>query len=347
MTGKKTMSDKIRALPPSEWPEADRVAWRKACVVAERLRPGGAAARLKPSTRTSLMRAYGYLLEFSRRKELIDQDCAAASNVTPEIIHAFLCELYHRVGSVTRMVYISKIRAMAAILAPERDLSWLADMEADLRYEARPRPKHNRIVSTERLVRLGLDLIGRGEMSQDLTLFARARLVRDGLMVALLAFCPIRLGNFARLRVGKQIRLIGECWWITLEAPETKSHRPDDRPIPPILTKAMHRWVRVWRPVFYASDDALWPSIKGGSLAYTYVGHIITETTRRELGVAVNPHLFRDCGVYTVARHAGDRMGIASALLQHTDSRTTEKHYNKGATCNATRRYQQIIDTLT
>jgi integrase/recombinase XerD len=341
------MSDKIRALPPSEWPDADRNAWRKACDVPERVRPGGAAARLKPSTRTSLTRAYGYLLEFCRRKELIHQHCAAAGNVTPEAIQAFLSELCHRVGSVTRMMYISKIRAMAAMLAPERDLSWLADIEADLRYEARPRPKYHRIVPTERLVRLGLDLISRGEKSERLTPLTRARLVRDGLMVALLAFCPIRLGNFARLRLGKQVRLIGECWWITLQAPETKSGRPDDRAIPPILTDAMHRWVRVWRAVFHPSDDALWPSIKGGALAYSYVGHILTETTRRELGVAINPHLFRDCGVYTVATRAGDSMGIASALLQHTDARTTEKHYNKGAMLTAAAHYQRIVDELT
>ena len=86
---------------------------------------------------------------------------------------------------------------------------------------------------------------------------------------------------------------------------------------------------------FIQPDDSFWPSIKGGPLAYTFVGHIITETTRRELGVAVNPHLFRDCGVYTVAINAGDRMGIASGLLQHTDQRTDEKHYNKGATIGA------------
>jgi hypothetical protein len=39
-------------------------------------------------------------------------------------------------------------------------------------------------------------------------------------------------------------------------------------------------------------------------------------------------------------------MGIASGLLQHTDKRTTEKHYNKGATFSAVRRYQQIVDEL-
>jgi hypothetical protein len=36
-------------------------------------------------------------------------------------------------------------------------------------------------------------------------------------------------------------------------------------------------------------------------------------------------------------------MGITSGLLQHTDSRTIEKHYNKGASIAAVRRYQQIL----
>ncbi len=340
------MPEKIRTWPLSQWPEVDRDAWDRACISPQRLRPGGAAGRMKASTRLSLLRAYGYLLEFCHRSGLFDKTAAAAGHVTPEIIDAFLCELRDRVGSVTRVIYVSRIRAIARILAPEQDLSWLREIEGDLRYEAKPRPKYHRIVSTERLVRLGLDLIRRGETGECLTLLARARLVRDGLMVALRALCPIRLGNFARLRLGEQIHLIGECWWIILKAPETKSDRPDDRPVPAILTEVMHRWVRVWRPVFHPTNDALWPSTKGGTLAYTYVGHILTETTRRELGVAVNPHLFRDCGVYTVATYAGDRMGIASGLLQHLDSRTTEKHYNKGAMFTAAGRYQQIIDEL-
>jgi integrase len=96
--------------------------------------------------------------------------------------------------------------------------------------------------------------------------------------------------------------------------------------------------------VFHPSDDSFWPSVKGGSLAYTYVGHIITETTRRELGVPVNPHLFRDCAAYTVAINAGDRMGIASGLLQHTDERTVDKYYNKGASLGAVQMYRQILD---
>src|SRR5262245_42230969 len=165
-------------------------------------------------------------------------------------------------------------------------------------------------------------------------------------MVALLALCPIRLRNFAELRIGRQIRRIGDTWWIILEAAETKSGRPDERPVLELLTASIDRWLERWHPLFLEPGDAFWPSTKGGSLAYTYVGQIITETTLRELGVAVSPHLFRDCAVFTVATVAGDRMGIASALLQHTDEQITEKHYNKGGSLNAVRRYQHILDQL-
>ena len=140
------------------------------------------------------------------------------------------------------------------MLAPDRDLSWLREIEADLRYEARPRAKYHRIVPSDRLLALGLELISRGETSTQLTDLARARLVRDGLMIALLACCPIRLRNFAALRVGQQIRRIGDTWWIILSAAETKSGRPDERPIPEILTTYIDRWLEYWRPLFLSPD---------------------------------------------------------------------------------------------
>jgi len=87
------------------------------------------------------------------------------------------------------------------------------DGQGDLRYEVRPRPKYHRIVSSDRLLSLGLELIRRGETSNHLTELARARLVRDGLMIALLSLCPIRLRNLAELHVGRQLRRTGETWW--------------------------------------------------------------------------------------------------------------------------------------
>jgi integrase len=292
------------------------------------------------------VRAYGYLIDFCRRKGFFDPNASAGEHVTPTIMESFVQELRERVGSVTRLTYITRIGRVASMLSRDRDLSWLREIEADLRYEARPRPKYHRIVTSDRLLALGLELISRGETSAQLTDLARARLVRGGLMIALLACCPIRLGNFATLCVGQQLRRIGETWWIILSAAETKSGRDDERPVPEILTPQIDRWLEYWRPRFHSPADALWPSTKGGPLAYTYVGGIITETTLRELGVAVSPHLFRDCAVYTVANAAGKRMGIASSLLQHADERSVGKAYNKGATIEAVQKFQMILNEL-
>ena len=340
------MLEKVRACPVEEWPTADRDAWQKACMVGHRLQPGGVASRLRPPTRASLVRAYGYLFDFCRRKTLFALNAAIGGHVTPTIIDLFVQELHERVSSVTRLTYVTRIGRVVSLLTPERDFSWLRDIEADLRYEARPRAKYHRIVPSHRLQALGLKLISRGETSTQLTDLARARLVRDGLMIALLACCPIRLRNLATLRVGQQLRRIGDTWWIILSEAETKSGRPDERPIPEILIPHVDRWLDNWRLRFHSPADALWASTKGGSLAYTYVGTLITETTLRELGVAINPHLFRDCTVFTVANVAGKRMGIASALLQHVDERTIERAYNKGTTIDAVRKYQMILNEL-
>jgi integrase len=163
-------------------------------------------------------------------------------------------------------------------------------------------------------------------------------------MIAILTLCPIRLANLHGLRVGKNLCPIVGHWWIVLDGGETKSGRPDERPIHRILTPFIERWINNWRDTLADAGDHMWPSPKGGPLAYTYVGAIITETTRRELGVAVNPHLFRDCGVYTIADRDGANMGTASGLLQHTDSRVTEKHYNKGASFEAARKFALILE---
>ena len=212
------MPEKSRACPLRDWPTADRQAWERACLAAQRLRLGGAASRMKRSTQTSLVRAYGYLLDFCRRNGLLDQNAEAGAHVTPEVIAAFVDNLRNRVGSVTRATYIEKIHRIATILAPDRDLVWLREIEDDLRYEARPRPKYHRIVPSDRLLALGLELIERGEANNYLTDLARARLVRDGLMIALLSLCPIRLRNLAELRLGQQLRRVGDSWWIILEA---------------------------------------------------------------------------------------------------------------------------------
>ena len=72
----------------------------------------------------------------------------------------------------------------------------------------------------------------------------------------------------------------------------------------------------------------------------------ITQTTRRTLGVSVNPHLFRACAATAAALHASAYPYLASALLQHTDTVVTETHYNRASSLQASLCYQAILDEM-
>jgi hypothetical protein len=90
----------------------------------------------------------------------------------------------------------------------------LAEIEKDLALVMRPRSKFDRTVLAEVLVEAGLTHIEEATTNPRLSELARARQVRNGLMVALLAFCPIRLKNFAALEIGRSFVEIKGTWWI-------------------------------------------------------------------------------------------------------------------------------------
>src|SRR6516165_8072128 len=128
-------------------------------------------------------------------------------------------------------------------MAPAQAFTWLSEIGKDLALVMRPRSKFDRLVLTEVLVEAGLTLIQEAEQSRTMTRLARAHQVRNGLMVALLALCPIRRKNFAALEIGRSFVKIRAQWWIALSASETKEKRADERPIDQLLTSAIDRYV--------------------------------------------------------------------------------------------------------
>src|SRR5262245_22924190 len=207
------------------------------------------AAHLKPITRDDLARRYRYFLDFLNRRNLLQMDAMAAADVTPGNVEAYIDELKARVGSVTVYGSVYKLRRASELIAPGRDFAWLAEIEKDLALVMRPLSKFNRTVLAEVLVEAGLTLNQEAEASPGLSTVARARRARNGLMVALLGCCPIRLKNFAALEIGRSFVQIRGKWWIVLTASETKERRPDERPVDDVLKPAIDRYLSEYRPV--------------------------------------------------------------------------------------------------
>src|SRR5215471_9927739 len=341
-------SENPRSLPLNHWPEADRRAWEYVCRPGARLKAGGTASHLAQVTRETIAWRYGVFLEFLRQTDPPDGH-AAASHVTAPNVEAFVTSLTARVRSVTVTGYISGLRRAAELLAPTGDFSWLADIEKDLKLVMEPKSKFDRLVLTPRLVEAGLTLVTEAQEFAKAD-FARARGVRNGLIIALLALCPIRLKNFASLEIGCTFKEVSGSWWITLPAVATKSRRSDERRIPGLLNGHIDVYLNQARPIFLRGEsttNALWISAKtSGPMHVNYLSRLISQVTLQTVGVAVSPHLFRTAAASTAAAYGGNTPHLASALLNHTDPRVTEEHYNRASSMSASKIYTEITNSF-
>jgi len=338
-----------RSLPVSEWPDDDRCAWEEACRPGSRLRPGGVASYLAEVSRDDFARRYGAFLGFLQRTNRLEHHAGAAVQVTVSNVEAYIADLNARVRSVTVYNCIHQLRRAVQLIAPSFDFSWLAEIEKDLALEMEPRSKFDRLVLTGRLVETGLTLVSEARKFANTDL-ARARGMRNGLMVALLALCPIRLKNFAGLEIGHTFKEIDGCWWIALPGNLTKSRRPDERRVPALLNRFVDLYLSQSRPLLLKSSpptNALWiSSTTGRRLTTKNLGTLISKITLETIGVDVSPHLFRTAAASTAAAYGGNTPHLASAVLNHTDPRVTEEHYNRATSIGAGRIYAEIISSF-
>jgi integrase len=167
----------------------------------------------------------------------------------------------------------------------------------------------------------------------------RARWVRNGLMIALLALHPLRIKNFGKLRIEDTIKRIEGHWWLLIRVKETKTHRLDERRIPDFMTEIVDRYVEKYRPILFGNktcDATFWvSSTKGRQFTVKNMGTLISRITAQTLGVDVSPHLFRMAAASTVAIHAPNHPYLGSTILAHRDRKITDEHYNRAGSVDA------------
>ena len=337
----------VRSLPLDLWPEADRKAWSTACRPAARLKRGGAAGHLKPVTRQVHERHYGNFLGCLDRNGLLRREAPAAANVTPENVDVYVAEAKARMSSTTVHVSICCLRRAARYMIPGLELGWLNEIAKDLAVVAHPRSKFDRLVLPERLIEAGLALVQQAENSHTMAKLAQASQVRNGLMLAMLGFHPIRRKNFAALEIGHSFVKIRGRWWIVLSAAETKEKRADERRINMLLVPFIDRYRDQYRPMLVWPDSpssALWLSSRhGGRMTEKYVATLIGTTTLSTIGVKVSPHLFRTSAASAAALYAGENPHLGSAVLHNADPRVTLEHYNRATSLSAAESFRQIV----
>ena len=174
---------------------------------------------------------------------------------------------------------------------------------------------------------------------------------RDGLMIALLALCPIRLENLASIVIGRHLTFQEGRPRLSFQADEMKGKRPLEFDLPETLHDAIDRYLGSIHPTLYTGgqhEAPLWPSLAKGKPQMSAHGIYtrITQVTEKHLGHSVNPHMFRDAAATFIVELAPEHAMMAAAVLQHTSLQITMRHYVHGQQHLAAHKYHAAIDDL-
>ena len=337
------------SLPVEHWPEVDRDLWRLAQAPAAFLEPDKPASQWTPDSQAMVEWAYGRWLGFLDRSQALDPSGTPGERATKARLGEFVVELQARVSPVTTAMMVGGLLRMLAVLEPKRDWTFLQQAYRHLKRTATPsRDKLSRMVSAAELFDLGLRLMDTWDAAPQP--LHKATRYRNGLLIALLICCPIRLKNLAGLVIGRHLICDGNDYRIELTAEETKTGRPHVADLPRELSPYIDHWLQVHRPTLQliASEKVeagghLWIDCRGNPMSGRTIQRAIAWWTEQTFGKAIRPHLFRDCAVTELVDVAPEQVGIAADLLGHADFRTTRKHYIQAHGMTAHLRVQEMI----
>jgi integrase/recombinase XerD len=340
----------FRALRPELWPALDRAIWEAALQPGDLLDADKFAARWSAASRHCIAQGYGVWLGWLEANGRLDPTAPPEARVTREQVRAYLDALQGKADYTVASLLQHLGSAMQAI-APQLDWRWLQRAAGRIRGHAvLAKDKRPRLRSPEELVRLGIALMdsaaGRARCPAD-----RAVRYRDGLVIALLAYRPIRLKNLAAIHLDRHLLRRGQAWWLQFAATETKTRQALEMPFPADLKPWLEGYLATYRPILAArgaarglpASKALWLAREGSQLSASIIWLVIKQHTQAAFGVPLCPHLFRDCAATAMAVSAPEQVRMIPDLLGHRSAATADRHYNQAGSLEAGRRQVRTI----
>ena len=330
-----------------EWPIVDQAAWISALAPIDLLLAGSPVARWRPETREKNRKGYGRWLHWLARHGWLDDIASPGERVSSERVGAYIADLKTRVAPYTVRARIAELYATIISMAPDQDWAWLKTVLQ--RLDARASPVRDK----RRMLRPTRDLFAWAlRRMTELEDYAPSRRVsqehRDALLIAFLASRPLRRGNLAAMEIGRHLIETGGVFQIVVASEETKNGKVLEFMVPQRLTRHLRHHLLVCRPVLAqaAGTRRLWLSRTGKPMSGSDIHHRVTEVTLRAFGVAIPPHLFRDCVATSIAIDAPEKVGLIGPMLGHHAHRTAEAHYNQAASLETGRAHQDIVKDL-
>ena len=341
--------------PVAEWPEADRQLWVDGLRERGLFDASTAGTNWSEQSRRKIAQGYGRWLHWLTATGRLESDWPPGRRVTKERVASYIRHLRETLAPYTVMSRIQDLHNALRLLAPEQDFAWLAELWGTLRSRAvAVRDKRSRLRPADNLAVLGFQLMRQAETALGWSPRRRAVAYRDGLMMALLAYRPVRLKNLAGMRLGQHLVEAGGGTWMMFAAAETKSRRPYEAVIPEAVEANLRRYLEHHRPVLLAGErggipgntDAMWVSEIGTQLEIGALARRISMHTKRAFGRSIPPHWFRDAAATSIAIDDPVHVRDAHLVLGHASLATTENHYILAQSLLASRRHQSVLAQL-
>jgi integrase/recombinase XerD len=334
-------------LPLDQWPLEDRLLWERATNDSDPFSEA-AGTRLAVTSKHQYLFAWRRFLGFVVLEDRSALVLRPVDRLTRERVRSFANHLAETNIPRSVAIQIDALYKAARIMLPNEDLSWLKSMKARLHSAAPVQQAGGPIITSLQILQVGLTLMtqnaptveGRSNLSS-------AVRYRDGLLIALLAFAPLRRKNLAALEIGRHLVGGEDERYIIIPALETKTRTPIEFAIPDVLLPYLEVYLAAIRCRLLKdiSCKALWVSPRGGALRYGAIGDIVARHTLSVLGLRLTPHDTRDAAATTWALSNPGKIGTAKDLLSHLNEGTMQKHYNRARAVEATRTYAAIVRT--
>jgi integrase/recombinase XerD len=351
-----------RRPPPDDWPRRDYALWTAGLQPGGLFEAGGVGKSWSDGSRFKTARGYKAWLSWLAVKDVLDPETEPAARVTPDRVAAYVADLQIELAPYTVLCRVQELYDALRLMAPTSNWDWLAGLYRRLRARVRPvREKLSRLKPIDELAALGERLMDDSEAAAEWSARRRAVGYRDGLIIALLSYRPVRLKNLAVMRLGRHLVKAGGAWRIVFASDETKSHVPYEAILPVTLAPRLDQYLAVHRPVLMAGEqaqgradaprihphlDAVWVSEVGTQLEYGALARRIFVHTRGAFGRGIGPHMFRDAAATSIAVDNPKHIGDASLVLGHAGHSITEKHYNHARSLEASRRHAAALSRL-
>jgi integrase/recombinase XerD len=344
-----------KCLPIALWPPADRAAWDAGMRPSNPFDGEGVVARWSAATRRKTAKGYGRFLCWLNDRGELDDAASPAARITRERLNGYLNDLKRTNRGHTIQCRIQELGEAMQALVPDSDWRFIKHAATRLRATTVPaRDKRGRLPPITEVIEQGNRMMERAEEPGALSELGRAALYRDGLLIAFLAYHPLRLRNVSSLRIGHDLIVQDDRFVVQIDASETKTRQRIHQELSPNLSSAMKRYIDRYRPVLLEARgrwhapaaDELWISRDGSPCRAETFRNIIRKHTAGPNGCPLSPHLFRSMAATSVAIEAPDAVELIPAILAHRAYRTSEEYYNLAGSLDASRNFSGALDDI-